>query len=204
MSEDLENKYLIQFKSNISGFHRDAEHIVIQNIETKKFDNTVNVFVEDSQTHEIVYNFELRCEIPGTFFRGHTFLSNFIVLGVEDYVYLYNIKTKESIMHKLIGYFDNFFPNPDFLIIGCDTHLIKLNTLGDIEWISDKLAIEKISIKDVNENTLWGSGNWGLPRGWEFFNLSLTTGKLIKENNKSEGSGGLMRFLKKIFSQAAF
>lgn len=202
MSEADYNKLNVEFRSNISGFHPKAKKITICNTETEKFDNKVNVFAEDTGNSELMYNFDLRCEIPGTFFRGHTFLKSYILICIENYLYLYNFSTEESNMYKLQGYFDNFISGDDFVIISTDTHLMKINILGEVDWISEKIAAEKIAVKEITNGIIIGSGNWGQPKSWETFKLDLNTGKYIKEV-KNKQSKGLKGFIKKVVGQAA-
>lgn len=194
------DNYNVHFKSNISGFHRNAEKIVIENNETKEYENRANIFIEDIESKTYIYNFELRCEMPGTFFRGSTFFKDYIVISLENYVYLYNTSSKKSVMHKLNGYFDNFYPEEDFILIGTDTHLMKINNKAEILWRSEKLGVEKIAIKKIENDTIIGSGNWGQPKSWQNFTISLKNGQLAM-NVKQKNSGFFANF-KKVFTQA--
>ena len=202
MSGGLENRFQIHFKNNIAGFHACAKKIVIENNETARFENSINIFVEDLKSNEFIYNFQIRCEIPGSFFTGHSFYNDFIAICIEDYLYLFNRVSEQCIMHKLNGFFDFFYPLDDSILIGTDTHLVKINPTGEIDWVSNKLAMEKLSIKTIEDNIILGAGNWGKPDGWKSFSLSLYSGVPIKEYDLKENR--FWDYFKKMINKAAF
>ncbi|MCC8367966.1 hypothetical protein J8V57_17135 [Xenorhabdus sp. PB61.4] len=103
------------------------------------------------------------------------------------HVHLFDIEThriKSIFLNDYVGHLYSV-PNirsetlsDDFLVTSfCYTFLINIHT--GIIWRSKRCAIDGVLIHDIEDNVIYGSGEWDPPGGWEDFTLSLKDGSFI-------------------------
>jgi hypothetical protein len=179
--------FTANFQNNISGFHPCAEKIIITNSETQDFEHSTYVLVNETETDNDIYNIKINCEIPYTFFRDLVILGSTLIIAIENYVYFFNLENKEHKQFKLDGYFERFHFAKQNLIIATHTHLSLFNEEVQRKWVSEKLAIEKLNVKVINDDIISGFGKWTDDIGSKEFSISMADGKstIMKKKKKS-------------------
>lgn len=175
----------VVFKENLWGFHPHGEIIDLLNDETQNHAFPVSALVKDNED-KTMFQIQLRSEFPGAFFRDTTIVKNNLVIAIENQIYFFNLKSKETKQFRLKGYFDHFQFEQNYLFVLTNTHIscfsIDLNEL----WISDKLGVEKVNIKTIDSGFIIGTGKWEDDKGIVEFKIPLDSGKTSnpKKNNK--------------------
>lgn len=124
--------------------------------------------------------FEIRYEYSCSPFREVMVVNNILAVGHEEYFYLYDLNTKNSIViFKVDGYFSHLYLHENIFYIADASGIMAINKAGDILWENHSLAIDGVIINDFDEGKIYGSGEYDPPGGWRDFIIDLATGETI-------------------------
>lgn len=185
----MTSTFTATFQNNISGFHPSAEKIFLANNETCDFEHTIHVLVNNAESGNDIYNIKINCEIPYTFFRDIVFFGSNLVIAVENHVYFFNLENQQQKQFKMDGYFDRFHFAKEALLVSSHTHLSLFTKDGQKKWASDKLAIEKIHVKVINDESISGLGKWSDEVGLIEFDIAMSDGKSVNKEVKRKKRG---------------
>lgn len=175
----------VEFKENLTGFHPDAQKLEINNEETQNHPFVVSVMVKGGENSSFM-QIQLRSEFPGGFFRGSAVVGDKLVIAIENQLYVVNIITKRTTQYRLKGYFDHFQHEQENLFVLTNTHISCYSNELEELWISEKLGVEKVNIKNVEGNNILGSGKWDSDMGTIDFNISLKNGRSESSSSHSK------------------
>ncbi|MDA3891707.1 MAG: hypothetical protein PF517_08605 [Salinivirgaceae bacterium] len=166
-----------EFQNNLAGFHPTAEKIVITNAETVNNTFPISVLVKSIEDGNFIYHLPLKSELPGIFFRDSIIIENQLIIALENQLYFFNIDTKEIKPFRLNGYFDKFHFYDNKVLV-CTNTYISCYSLDGIElWVSDKLAVEKIAVKSIDDEIINGIATLGDDNENKGFSILTPTGK---------------------------
>lgn len=103
----------------------------------------------------------------------------FVAVGFSGYFFLYDLSTRTIVLFiDFNGYFCEFKTYKDHLFVIYHKGIYCLNKYGAIKWHNSNLGIDGVSITEIKEEKVYGSGQIDPPDGWEEFILNLETGQL--------------------------
>jgi hypothetical protein len=103
----------------------------------------------------------------------------FVAVGFSGYFILYDLSTGTVVLFiDFGGYFCDFKIYNGHLLVAYHAGIYCLNHYGTIKWHNSNLGIDGVSITEIKENKVYGSGQIDPPDGWEEFILNLETGQL--------------------------
>ncbi|MEQ6970910.1 hypothetical protein [Pectobacterium polaris] len=93
-------------------------------------------------------------------------------------------EVKSLYLHDYVGH---LYPAPDItsgvlsstFLVTTFLYTFLINVDSGIIWQSKQCAIDGVIINEIQNNVIYGSGEWDPPGGWEPFCLSLSTGHFI-------------------------
>ncbi|HAN00710.1 MAG TPA: hypothetical protein DCQ26_19120 [Marinilabiliales bacterium] len=179
-------QYRAKFETFVPTWRNTTTNQILVNPETEAYTNEVYVEVSNMQDENSKYYLTIKCEIPTTFFKGLTYYGNFLVVAVENYVYIINLLNKQSNAYKIGGYFNKFWRFSDTLLVITNSRIGCIDTQGKLKWRSGKLGTEKIELAASASQTINGRGKWNDTIGWKPFSLNPDSGTafLRYENTK--------------------
>ncbi|MBQ4766328.1 hypothetical protein F9U42_04170 [Pectobacterium versatile] len=121
-------------------------------------------------------------------FRDLLLNENKIALLYGQHVHLFDTVSHEVKSIHLHDYVGHLYPVPDItsgvlgstFLVTTFLYTFLINLDSGIIWQSKQCAIDGVIINEIQNNVIYGSGEWDPPGGWEPFCLSLSTGHFIK------------------------
>ena len=114
------------------------------------------------------------------YFRDQALIwGEWIALGFGERVYLVSLRAADARTIPLPGYFQDFHPRDEFLIILSGSGLTRIEPDGTVAWQRDSLAIDGTSVDRIVDGVIHGSGEWDPPGGWRRFAIRVRDGQLI-------------------------
>lgn len=102
----------------------------------------------------------------------------FLTVGWGNHVYLIHIESRAIIRHAFNSYFGHLYETDECLLVATAERLIRIAPDGSIAWQSDVLGIDGVTVDDVDNGIVAGSGEWDPPGGWQPFQICLDSGQL--------------------------
>lgn len=110
-----------------------------------------------------------------------------IAILYGQHVHIFEIANQQIRSIYLNDYVGHLYPLPDvYAGVLSDTFLVAtfeyvflVDIQGNIIWQSEMCAIDGVTINEVADGIIHGSGEWDPPGGWEPFRISLSNGKFI-------------------------
>lgn len=161
------------FKESHAHFSNAEKIILSDEKSTADFEYSVFVIIEDKRTMEELFSLQINCEYYCSLFRNIVTWNEYVVIGFDNYGYLFNTITKKITSHKLNSYFSNFHIADSHILICSLSHINCFDGYGDFIWRSDKLGAEKVVINNVVAGTIYGSGDWG-DDSWKDFKVNFS------------------------------
>src|SRR3989339_2258429 len=96
-------QYRAKFETFVPTWRNTATNQILVNPETEAYTNEVYVEVSNMQDENSKYYLTIKCEIPTTFFKGLTYYGNFLVVAVENFIYIINLRNKHAKDKKKTG-----------------------------------------------------------------------------------------------------
>ncbi len=160
------------FEDVLAHVHPTSKHMIISGEEHKDSDLRIFVIIEDDGNE--LFNLQINCEYYCALFRGVTVWNNIVVIGFDTQCYLFNMETKQVVRHKLNSYFDSFYTHDDFVFICSASNINCFNKNGEFVWRSDKLGTDSVKINRIEEDVIFGSGDWGGKTRWKDFEIAIS------------------------------
>ena len=88
-----------------------------------------------------------------------------------------NRYSKEWFELELDSYFVQFYRTDEALLICSGEKIFSIDPSGNLNWRSKSLGLDGVLIDKVEDNKIYGQGEWDPPGGWIDFTLNLKTGK---------------------------
>lgn len=151
----------------------ESENILLSDADSARFENKVFIIVTNTESNKEIYSLQINCEYYCTMFRDVKVWNDFVVIGFDNYCYLFNFKTKEFTHHKLLSYFDNFYATNDKIFICSASNINCFDNTGRFLWRSKKLGVKSVNILKVEDGIVKGSGDWDAPRQWVDFEFHI-------------------------------
>lgn len=168
-----------KFRSFPSDFYSNVKKVLISGENSMNYPE--NEFVIIYKNDEEILNLEIKFEYGfSSPFRQIEFYFDFIVIGFEDFIYLYNLKTNKASQIKMDGYFGHIYFMENELLVCSATNMICINSDGNIKWICNNLGIDGVMVEEIDNEIITGIGEWDPPGGWKQFKLSSKTGKKMR------------------------
>ena len=107
-----------------------------------------------------------------------------IAIICGDHFYVIDITTHSFKSHSLGDYVAHIYSIPsvhsdrlhDQVVVTTYCHVFLIDIATDILWKSSQCAIDGVIITSIENDTVFGLGEWDPPGGWESFKLDLKTG----------------------------
>ncbi|MGH2638255.1 MAG: hypothetical protein ACRDF4_03065 [Rhabdochlamydiaceae bacterium] len=104
-----------------------------------------------------------------------------VVIGFADAVHFVTFDTKQRHSSPLRGYFGHLYTTEEFLFVASASDLLCFDTEVRLQWRAQDLGIDGVVIKSVENDMVYGEGEWDPPSGWRPFTVSLRSGRIIAE-----------------------
>ncbi|MBP6120769.1 MULTISPECIES: hypothetical protein [Providencia] len=112
-----------------------------------------------------------------------------ILHGVH--VHLYNLETGSTYSVAFNDYVGHIYSTPNIhsnkltsdFIVTTFQYAFLVNINSGIKWRSPQCAIDGVIIHEIDNDIIYGSGEWDPPGGWEPFQLDIYTGKFLHHLN---------------------
>ena len=112
---------------------------------------------------------------------------DWLAIGIGEQVFLINIKNQKILKLHCEMYFGSFFPEEDYLLVVDGQGIHRIDREGEEIWHNYDLAIDGVLIDRIENEVIYGEGEWDPPGGWKPFQVDLQTGeirKLVSSNEK--------------------
>ena len=103
-----------------------------------------------------------------------------VVIGFGEYVHLVRPEGGDTRSVNLGFYFGHLYPMEGRLLVASGDRLFCFTPDGGGAWVSKVVGIDGVLVDRVEDDVVYGQGEWDPPGGWEPFELSLTTGAVMK------------------------
>lgn len=171
------------FKEVKSHYNFQSKRIIVSDESSSAFDHLTYVIIENQDTGEELYNLQFNSEHNCSVFRNAIVWNNLVVIGFDNYCYLFNLNKEEIDSYKLNSFFDSFFTTEKFVLVASLSNINCFNSDAEFLWRSDKLGTESIKIESVENDMIKGHAKWE-DSGWKEFQLPLLTGGVTKKPKK--------------------
>jgi hypothetical protein len=126
--------------------------------------------------------YEIRYEYHGSPFKQAEILNNILVVGHDEYCYLFDIGTKRQLkVLRLSGYFGHIYLEDEFIYVADAYGIYCLSKNGTKLWSNNELGTDGVIINDFCDAEIYGIGEWDPPGGWEDFIIDKKTGKKLEK-----------------------
>lgn len=173
-------EFRAKFKEKLHEGKQISEFIILANNETSKYQNSVYVIVEDVINKEVMCVLSVNCVIPETFYRGITFINNCLVIAVENYIYMFNVKSREHFQFKIDGFFDSFCIEDKILLVRSDTHVTCIDSNNKVIWNSERVASDNDFMKRLSYFPDQNLVDFEKEHNWSFLKLHYLTGLYLE------------------------
>ena len=165
----------LNFVENIPNDFRLVEPILISGHDSVKL--TGQEFLLFAQLDNEKICFEIKYEYHCSPFKEATIIENLLIVGHENFFYLFDLKTKLNILRlEMDGYFGHFYIENELFYVADASGLQCIDKNASILWQNKKLGIDGVIIHDFDNDNIIGSGEWDPPGGWIDFILDKRTG----------------------------
>lgn len=171
----------------------DAEGIHVVNINpfSHQGEKDRRVLISDNGEPILVLQLFIRADEDGfliaSAFCGLLCNDDSIAIICGDHLHLFDIASGNFASLALNDYVGHIYPMPDVysdrlhdrFLVATYSYVFLVHITEGIIWKSDRCAIDGVTISAVEDDVIYGDGEWDPPGGWEPFRLSLKTGKPI-------------------------
>jgi hypothetical protein len=105
---------------------------------------------------------------------------DWVLIGFGYRVFLIHSADRQVREVPIPLYFEGFLASAEYLLILAGEGLVRLNRQGRIVWTNDQLAIDGVEVDSIDNDVIYGKGEWDPPGGWRPFRVRLETGQLIE------------------------
>lgn len=140
---------------------------------------TPDAYVTVTDNDEPLLRVDVYAEGPAPF-REALIWESWIVIGVGYDLHLVRPEGGSTKSVSLGFYFGHLYPMEDRLLVASGDKLFCLTPDGGIAWVSKDVGLDGVIVDHVEDNVVYGQGEWDPPGGWEPFQVSLTTGAVMK------------------------
>jgi len=120
-------------------------------------------------------------------FRETRCIAPVVAIGYGGHAHFVDVETKEARSVELSGYFGALYTPGDFgvpdhpfdFLVGSADALHRFAADGSLVWTAGEVAIDGVSVHDVVDGVVVGTGDWDPPGGWREFRVDLATGARI-------------------------
>lgn len=165
-----------KFRNKLPQNDPNTEYIILANDETANYQNSVFVVVENTITQQVMFNISINCVIPETFYRGITVLNNCLIVAVENYIYIFNIKTRNYFQFKIDGFFDSFCLEDQKLLVRSDTHITCIDRNNKVIWNSERVEHSNEFMRQLTQFPDQNSVNWKQQHQWADLKIHFLNG----------------------------
>ena len=171
------------FKEEKAHYNSRSKRIIISDQSSSQFDHFTFVIIENQKTGEELYCLQFTSEHNCSVFRDLVVWNNLLVIGFDNFCYIFNLETEHVVKYKLNSFFDSFFITEQHVLLSSLSNIDCFNSDAVFMWRSEKLGNESIKISKVENNIIYGSGKWD-EAGWKEFQLPLSTGGVGEKTKK--------------------
>ncbi len=131
------------------------------------------------------YVFEIRYDVKCSPFKEVLLSGKTLAIGHEQNCYLFDLGEKKQLLTlAMSGYFGHILNNDGVFYIANENQLTAVTESGKILWISEVLGIDGVIVESINDNKIYGAGEWDPPGGWLDFILDARTGMQIRQDKR--------------------
>jgi hypothetical protein len=115
-----------------------------------------------------------------TCFQEAILWHNWVAVGYGNKLHLVPLDQGQPITTRFDTYFGYLYPTDDLLLVATAKNLHGFNPDGTKKWSSPLLGIDGVVIRHIEQDVIYGEGEWDPPDGWEPFRVDLHTGRILK------------------------
>jgi hypothetical protein len=105
---------------------------------------------------------------------------DWVVIGFGHKLHLVPEDQGVPIMINLDSYFGHLYLTDDLLLVATACQLHCFNPNGTPKWSSPTLGIDGVVVHHIEQDVIYGEGEWDPPGGWEPFQVRIASGKVVK------------------------
>ena len=125
--------------------------------------------------------FEIKYEYHCSPFKEAIIIENLLAVGHENFFFLFDLKTETNILRlEMEGYFGNIYFDHELFFVTDACGLYCVDKKASILWQNKTLGIDGVIVNDFTNDSIFGSGEWDPPGGWQNFILDKQTGAVKK------------------------
>jgi hypothetical protein len=101
-----------------------------------------------------------------------------VFIGLGDFVHVIGLPT-QNVLEIPCTCFCYFKVLPDRVLFADMERLRCIGPNGTVQWTSEPIAIDTLTIDRISDGIIYGRGDWDPPGGHRPFRVSLTTGESV-------------------------
>ncbi len=137
-------------------------------------------YVNLSENGKLVKVFEIKYEYHCSPFNEARVIGNLLAVGHEGFFYLFDLNNNMNILSlEMEGYFGHMYQDGNLIYVADAGSLHCINHKGMVLWQNTNLGIDGVIIHEIDQDKIYGDGEWDPPGGWIGFLLDKQTGRKI-------------------------
>lgn len=108
-----------------------------------------------------------------------------VYIGYGDQIAVIAAKAGSVVSHSLDGYFGHIFTASDLdaaelggsVLVASASELLRFGSSGQLMWYRYGLGLDGVGVNRIEDDVIFGEGEWDPPGGWKPFQLNLDTGE---------------------------
>jgi hypothetical protein len=140
---------------------------------------TPDTYVLVENDGEPLLRVDVYCDVDCYAFEDLIVWREFVVIGLGSRVHIVNYQTEETNTFELESYFGHLYPGDEWLIIASGQRLLLIGPTGSVVWETEELGLDGVIIDSIEDDLIYGQGEWDPPGDWRPFQVRLATGEKI-------------------------
>jgi hypothetical protein len=147
--------------------YTQGRNIALWEAANADFDSNYVLIEKETET----INLDIRHPYRVGPFKELLHFGDWIAIGLNDRLYLFNLLTEQFTLHLLSGYFGSMRITDGRLFVCSAADILSFDASGLLCWVSDQLGMDGVIISNIEYNRINGEGDWNPPGGWEPFSV---------------------------------
>lgn len=114
-------------------------------------------------------------------FQAAVIWEGFVAIGFGEHLYFVDLDSHHVQKFNLKSYFGYLQVNGCTLLAASAERIFCFAPSGELLWRSTQLGIDGVVFGEVNDEYIFGHGEYDPPGGWRAFCISAANGDLIKQ-----------------------
>lgn len=125
----------------------------------------------------------MRCDIHDELFPLYSdaqVWGGLLIVGYAARLYCVDLATRSVKTYSLEWYFMGIHREADLCLVLSAQDVLRLNPDGSVRWTARYVGLDGVAIDRIEGDIISGNGEWDPPGGERPFEVSLSTGEILK------------------------